>query len=159
MGRYPHLGRGIFAAPSAGDRQVAEDCLKKLELWPERDRPITELSGGQLQRVLLARTFAQTPEIILLDEPSSHLDLKYQAELVEALKSWTAGSGRAAAGVFHDLDLALSFADTVLLMDRGQAVYLGDVKGLDPALLGRVFEMDVPAYMRASRERWEQLGG
>ena len=61
-------------------------------------------------------------------------------------------------GVFHDLDLALSFADTVLLMDRGRAVYLGSTDRLDPALLSRVFEMDVPAYMRNSRKRWESMG-
>lgn len=157
MGRYPHLGRGVFASPSAGDRRIAEDCLKGLGLWAERDRPITELSGGQLQRVLLARTFAQTPEIILLDEPTNHLDLKVQVELVEQLKDWSSRPGRAAVGVFHDLDLALSFADTVLLMDRGRAVYLGGADRLDPALLSRVFGMDVPAYMRASRERWEEM--
>ncbi len=159
MGRYPHMGRGVFSTPSPEDRRIAEDCLKGLNLWPERNRPITELSGGQLQRVLLARTFAQTPGIIFLDEPTNHLDLKYQIELVEQLKSWTAGPGRAAVGVFHDLDLALSFADTVLLLDRGRAVYQGSAAGLDSALLSRVFEVDVPAYMRASRERWERTGG
>lgn len=159
MGRYPHLGRSAFSRPGAEDRHIAEQCLKNLELWPERNRPITELSGGQLQRVLLARTFAQAPDIILLDEPTNHLDLKFQVELVEELKSWTAGTNRAAIGVFHDLDLALSFADTVLLMDQGRAVYLGGTEALDGALLSRVFEIDVPAYMRASRTRWENLGG
>lgn len=159
LGRYPHLGRGIFAAPNAGDRAIAEDCLKRLDLWDTRERPITELSGGQLQRVLLARTFAQTPKVILLDEPTNHLDLRYQVELVAELKKWTAEPGRAAVGVFHDMDLALDFADTVLLMDKGRVVYLGSADKLDPALLSRVFGLDVPGYMRASRERWTNLGG
>lgn len=158
MGRYPHLGRGVFTTPQAADRAIAEDCLRRLGLWDERDRPITELSGGQLQRVLLARTFAQTPKVILLDEPTNHLDLRYRVELVAELKKWTAEPGRAAVGVFHDLDLALDFADTVLLMEKGGAVYQGDADKLAPALLSRVFGLDVPAYMRASLKRWERLG-
>lgn len=159
MGRYPHLGRGVFAAPDSADRAVAENCLRRLGLWDQREKPITELSGGQLQRVLLARTFAQTPKVILLDEPTNHLDLKYQAELVAQLKSWTGGPGRAAVGVFHDLTLALDFADTVLLMEAGRAVYLGDADKLDPALLSRVFDLDIPAYMRSALRRWEEMGG
>ena len=137
----------------------AADCLRRLGLWEERDRPITRLSGGQLQRVMLARAFAQSPKVILLDEPANHLDLKYRLELTEELKSWTSRPGRAAVGVFHDLDLALDFADTALLMDGGRAVFLGPVEKLDPAELSRVFGLDVPAHIRASRKRWEKLGG
>ena len=157
LGRYAHLEGGLFSTPGAEDRRMAEEQLKRLGLWQERDKRITELSGGQLQRVLLARTFVQEPRIILLDEPANHLDLKYQVELVEELKKWTSEPGRMAVGVFHDLDLALSFADTVLLMDRGRSVYLGSADGLDPEMLSRVFGIDVPGYMNASRRRWEKL--
>lgn len=157
MGRYPHMGRGFFPRPNAKDRQAAEEQLKKMELWEEREKAVTELSGGQLQRVMLARTFTQSPKIILLDEPTNHLDLKFQVELVEALDQWVREPGRAAVGVFHDLDLALSFADTALLMDKGRAVYMGKADELDIAELSRVFGIDVPGYMRASRLRWEGL--
>ncbi len=157
MGRYVHMERNLFASHSARDIQAAEEQLHALGLWDERDRPITKLSGGQLQRVLLARTFAQEPKVILLDEPTNHLDLRYQTELVEELRRWTSMPGRAAVGVFHDLDLALAFADTVLLMDGGRSVYFGPAEGLDLKKLSRVFGMDVPGYMRASRERWERL--
>ncbi len=157
LGRYPHLESRLFSSPDAEDRRIAEEQLKKLGLWQERDKPITELSGGQLQRVLLARTFAQTPRLILLDEPANHLDLKYQVELVEDLKKWTGEPGRAAIGVFHDLDLAFSFADTVLLMDQGKTVFLGKTADLEPEALSRVFGIDVPGYMRKSRLRWETL--
>ena len=78
LGRYAHLEGGLFSTPGAEDRRMAEEQLKRLGLWQERDKRITELSGGQLQRVLLARTFVQEPRIILLDEPANHLDLKYQ---------------------------------------------------------------------------------
>ncbi len=159
MGRYPHRRGGLFSRPDAADRQIAQDAIRRLGLWEERDRPVTELSGGQLQRVLLARTFAQTPRLILLDEPANHLDLKFRVELVEELKAWAAMPGHAAVGVFHDLDLALDFAGTVLLMDGGRAVYLGRASEMDPALLSRVFGLDVPSYMRRCRERWETLGG
>ncbi len=159
MGRYAHRKPGFFSAPSQNDRRIAEACLKRLGLWEERERPITELSGGQLQRVLLARTFAQTPKVILLDEPTNHLDLRYQAELVSELKDWTAEPRRAAVGVFHDLDLAMDFADMVLLLNQGHSVFFGKKEELDPAILNGVFGMDVPAYMRRSRKRWESLGG
>lgn len=159
MGRYAHLKPGLFSTPTRKDREIAEDAIRRLGLWEERDRPLTQLSGGQLQRVLLARAFTQTPRVILLDEPTNHLDLKYQVELVEVLKAWSSQPGHAALGVFHDLDLALDFASLVLLMDAGQAVYFGDANDLPPAALSRVFGLDVPAYMRQSRARWEKIGG
>lgn len=159
MGRYAHLKPGLFSAPTRADREIAEDAIRRLGLWEERDRPLTRLSGGQLQRVLLARAFTQTPRVILLDEPTNHLDLKYQVELVRELKGWSAQPGHAALGVFHDLDLALNFADLVLLMEGGRAVYFGPADALPPQELSRVFGLDVPAYMRQSRARWERIGG
>lgn len=158
MGRYAHTNTRLFAAPDAKDRQIAEEQLKKLKLWQDRDRPVTELSGGQFQRVMLARAFVQTPKVILLDEPANHLDLKYQVELVEELKRWTKESGRMAVGVFHDLDLAFSFADRILLMEQGECVYFGNPWEMEPARLNRVYGMDVKAYMLASRDRWERWG-
>lgn len=72
-----------------------------------RDRLVTELSGGQLQWVLLARTFAQDPRIILLGEPANHLDLRCQADLIDSLRSWSAAGGRCVVGALHDINLAL----------------------------------------------------
>ncbi len=156
LGRYPHRARGLFGAFGPEDRRAAQEQLRRLNLWEERDRLITELSGGQLQRVLLARAFVQEPKVILLDEPTNHLDLRFQVELVEELGRWVREPGRAAIGVFHDLDLALSFADRVLLMEQGKTVFLGRTKELDFEALSRVYGMDVPGYMRRSRARWER---
>ena len=94
MGRYQKLRRGLFASPSKEDKRYVEQYLQATGLESLRDRQISELSGGQLQRVFLARTLAQEPEIILLDEPTNHLDLKHQTELVAYLKNWSQEKGR-----------------------------------------------------------------
>ncbi len=157
LGRYPYISGKLFSKPSKEDYKIVETQLKRFGLWEERNKLITELSGGQLQRVLLARTFAQTPKILLLDEPTNHLDLKFQVELVNHLKNWTNKEDRAAIGVFHDLNLALNFADKILLMDKGKSVYFGDTENLDINELNRIYGFDVPNYMYESRLKWKDL--
>lgn len=156
LGRYAHGRRGLFSAPDREDRLAAEESLERVGLLRLRDRLITELSGGQLQRVFLARTFAQAPRVILLDEPTNHLDLKYQVELVGALREWAADGERCVVGVLHDLNLAFSFADTALLMEDGKVQSFGPAKETDAELLSRVYGMDVGGYMRAALARWEK---
>ncbi|MDE6406811.1 MAG: ABC transporter ATP-binding protein, partial [Lachnospiraceae bacterium] len=98
---------------------------------------------------------AQEPQIILLDEPANHLDLRYQAALLESLRDWTADKRRCVAGVFHDISLALAFADTALLLEEGRALACGPVAGLDERLLDRLYGMDVRGYMKRMYGRWE----
>lgn len=155
MGRYAHQRRGLLSADSGADRAAVEACLAQTDITALRDRPVTELSGGQLQRVFLARVFAQQPKIILLDEPTNHLDLKYQIELMELLKAWAAEGERCVVGVLHDLNLALDFADQLLLLRDGQTVYEGPAKGLNLTLLQTVYGLDVRSYMRGALKRWE----
>ena len=157
MGRYAHQTGGAFSGPGPEDRAIALECMERTGVADLRDRQVTELSGGQLQRVFLARTFAQQPRIILLDEPANHLDLKYQVELVQELKAWAAGEGRCVVGVLHDVNLALDLADLFLLMEEGRARYFGPAAEFDPAALNRVYQMDVGGYMRRSLQRWEEL--
>ncbi|WP_394980011.1 ABC transporter ATP-binding protein [Candidatus Allofournierella excrementavium] len=157
MGRYAHQTGGAFSGPGPEDRAIALECMERTGVADLRDRQVTELSGGQLQRVFLARTFAQQPRIILLDEPTNHLDLKYQVELVQELKAWAAGEGRCVVGVLHDVNLALDLADLFLLMEEGRARYFGPAAEFDPAALNRVYQMDVGGYMRRSLQRWEEL--
>ena len=157
MGRYAHQTGGAFSGPGPEDRAIALECMERTGVADLRNRQVTELSGGQLQRVFLARTFAQQPRIILLDEPTNHLDLKYQVELVQELKAWAAGEGRCVVGVLHDVNLALDLADLFLLMEEGQARYFGPAAEFDPAALNRVYQMDVGGYMRRSLQRWEEL--
>lgn len=157
MGRYAHQTGGAFSGPEPEDRAIALECMERTGVADLRDRQVTELSGGQLQRVFLARTFAQKPRVILLDEPTNHLDLKYQVELVQELKAWAAGEGRCVVGVLHDVNLALDLADLFLLMEEGRARYFGPAAEFDPAALNRVYQMDVGGYMRRSLQRWEEL--
>lgn len=157
LGRYLHL-RGALRTPSREDRDCVRRCLETVGLWEAREAMIDTLSGGQLQRVFLARTLAQEPFLILLDEPTNHLDLKYQAELMESLRDWASRGGRAVVGVLHDLNLALGFADRMLLMSQGEAVACGSAReALRPERLQEVFGIDVAAYMKRALARWEHV--
>ena len=118
LGRFPHQRSGLLSGESSEDKEIVRECLERTDIFNIKDRMINELSGGQLQRVFLARTFAQAPRIILLDEPTNHLDLKYQLELVDYLKEWASDGDRCVVGVLHDINLALTFADTILLMSN-----------------------------------------
>ena len=157
MGRYAHQTGGALSGPGPEDRRIALECMERTGVAHLRDCLVTELSGGQLQRVFLARTFAQCPRVILLDEPTNHLDLKYQVELVQELKDWAAEGGRCVVGVLHDVNLALDLADLFLFMEDGQAQYFGPAAEFDQAALNRVYQMDVGGYMRRSLTRWEEL--
>ncbi len=156
MGRYAHQRGGLFAGASAEDRAIVEDCLSQTGLSDLRDQPVTQLSGGQLQRVFLARVFAQQPSIILLDEPTNHLDLQYQVELIALLKRWTSQGSRCIVGVLHDINLALEFADRLLVMQDGCARYEGPADKLDVTLLQEVYGIDVRAWMQKCLSRWAE---
>lgn len=156
LGRYPHRRGGLLGGETAQDRAVVADCMARTGLGDLWDRPITRLSGGQLQRVFLARTFAQDPQVILLDEPTNHLDLKYQLELTRYLRDWVQGGARCVVGVLHDVNLALSFADRLLLMEGGRVTAQGGAEGFDLSLLSRTYGMDVEGYMKDSLTRWDR---
>ncbi len=155
MGRYARHERSLLDREDEADRRAVRESLERTGLWPLRDRLVTELSGGQLQRAFLARTFAQDPAVILLDEPTNHLDLKYQAELTDSLRAWSEQGGRCVLGVFHDMNLALGFAQRVLLMQDGTILADSPADRVDRGLLDRLYGMDVAGYMRESLRRWE----
>lgn len=155
LGRYAHGKHQIFQNEQKEDREWVLACLEKTGILSIKDKLITELSGGQLQRVYLARVFAQNPNIILLDEPTNHLDLKYQIELVEELKSWSREKRHAVIGVFHDINLALSFANRILLLEDGKIVELQRSEDFDLEKISRVYGMDVKKYMLHSLKRWD----
>ena len=153
-----YLPKGLFRQPSTHDREVTARCIATSGLTGLEKVPVTQLSGGQLQRVFLARTLAQEPSVILLDEPTSHLDLKYQAELVDYLCGWAKEEGHTLVGVLHAPTLALRLADTFLRLKDGAVAGFGPAEEiLRPQLLEQVYGMDVAGYMQAALCRWEEV--
>jgi iron complex transport system ATP-binding protein len=157
LGRYAH-GKGLLPQLRAEDRCIIEETLERLELGDLREAPITELSGGQLQRVFLARTIVQGPQLSLLDEPTNHLDLKYQVELLRSLDAWAAEQGGIVIAVLHDLNLARNFARQMILLDKGEIAAAGTTtEVLGPAGRARLetaYGMDIRSFMQTSLQHW-----
>ena len=118
MGRHPHLTR--FAALSAHDREVVDRVLALTDTARLSQQPTDELSGGDLQRLALAQALAQEPSVLLLDEPTSHLDLNHQLQVLELVRSLATEQGIAVLAVFHDLDLAARYADRIAVIADGR---------------------------------------
>jgi iron complex transport system ATP-binding protein len=155
MGRYAH-SRGLFKNLSVEDEAVIEDILKNLDIWESKDTMTDELSGGTLQRVFLARALAQSPDLILLDEPGNHLDLKHQIDLLNFLRAWVREGGKTLIGVFHDLNLARYFGDTAVILNNGTLAARGHMEDiLNGEDLSAVYGIDVRGFMRESLERWK----
>lgn len=121
MGRYPHIGK--LAPLSPGDLAIANEAMKTTNTFHLADRLITEISGGERQRVLIARTLTQQPKILLLDEPTSHLDINHQIEIMDLIRDLTPKI--TVIGVFHDLNLASYFCDRIVLMKQGKILAVG----------------------------------
>ncbi len=138
MGRYPHAPRRFFQ--SAGDRRVAREAMERTGVLDLAGAPAGSLSGGERQRVLLARALAQRPRLLILDEPTAHLDLRYQVECVALLRRVNREEGVTVLLVSHDLDLAAGVCDRLLLLSAGRVARLGAPEVvLDEGLLSGVY--------------------
>lgn len=123
FGRTPYLG--FLGQPSEKDQQIARQSLERVSALPLADRRVGELSGGEQQRVLLARALCQSTPILLLDEPTTHLDLQYQVSLLELVHELAHTDHLAVLVALHDLNLAAHYADRVALMVAGAIKALG----------------------------------
>jgi iron complex transport system ATP-binding protein len=123
MGRYPH-GPGRYFE-SAEDRALATEAMRATGVLPLAALPLEQLSGGERQRAMLARALAQQPRLLVLDEPTSHLDLRYQAETAGLLRRVNAERGMTVLLVSHDLDLAAEVCDRLLLLAAGRVACVG----------------------------------
>ena len=113
-GRYPYTNH--FGKLSQEDQRIVEESMKRVNALDLREQRFTELSDGQKQRVLLARALCQQPEVIVLDEPTSYLDIRHKIELLNILREMTAGRGLSVVLSLHEVDLATKLADVVVLV-------------------------------------------
>jgi iron complex transport system ATP-binding protein len=140
MGRAAH--RNGFGFETAADVERARACLALVGIESLADRPMPDLSGGERQLVLVARALAQDPDVLLLDEPTAHLDLRHRAVVLERVREF-ARAGGAALVVSHDLTLAARSCGRLALLSRGALAACGTANDvLRPDLLARVFAVD-----------------
>jgi iron complex transport system ATP-binding protein len=137
LGRSPYWS--AFGIESARDEQVVRQISATLGLDDLLNRPLDELSGGQRQRVFVGRCLVQEPAAMLLDEPSTFLDLRHQVELCQLLRQLAEKQSIGVLMASHDLNLAAAFADRVVVLADGMVAAEGSVDVLEPGLLSRVY--------------------
>ena len=141
MGRNPHMPR--FKMESKDDLTIASKSMKLTRTWEFADRPVTELSGGEIQRVIIARALTQEPEILLLDEPTTHLDICNQLEIMDLIKHLCKTKKLLIVAVFHDFNLAARYCDSIILLKHGKIVAVGKSgKTLTAENVKEVFNVD-----------------
>jgi iron complex transport system ATP-binding protein len=148
MGRTPYLN--FLGQTSASDEDVVRRALQRVEALDLAERRVGELSGGEQQRVLLARALAQSTPILLLDEPTAHLDLQHQVSLMEMVRQLAHGDPLTGAGglavliALHDLNLAARYADRVALLVEGEIKAVGTPRQvLTPRLISAAYHLSV----------------
>lgn len=151
LGRYPHLG--AWRQPGAADRGAVERALERCDVVALRKRRVDALSGGERQRVRIARALAQEPRILVLDEPTIHLDVRHEMEIFELVRGLIAESALTVVTVTHNLNLAARYADRLALLHRGRVAAEGPPSAiLTPPRLADVFDWPI-AVERDSRGR------
>ena len=138
LGRRPYMKWGF----TEKDHQIVHSAMDRLNLESLRGRFLNQLSGGERQKVMLARALAQQPKLLLLDEPTSSLDIHNQYQVLEIVRELCHHDGLTAVVVIHDLNLALRFCDRFLLLRQGQVYANGDYRILTPEALKAVYQID-----------------
>jgi len=126
MARIPYLG--TFGFEGKADREIVTGALEITDMAGFARRPLAHLSGGERQRAFIARAIAQNTPVLLLDEPTSFLDIKYQVEIYDLLKQMQIKKGKTIVAVTHDINLASQYCDRVLLLGANNGYYLGSPK-------------------------------
>lgn len=145
MGRTPYLN--MMGFDKSDDREIVYDAMKRMEVDHLAGKGIGELSGGEAQRVFIARALTQKSKIILLDEPNAHMDIEHQLMIFEMLKKINREYGTTILTVSHDLNSVGIFFDRVIIMKNGNIVFDGDKSSiLTKEIIKEVFHVDVLVY-------------
>lgn len=138
LGRRPYMRWGF----TEEDHRIVHEAMDRLNLSDMRGRFLSELSGGERQKVMLARALAQQPRVLLLDEPTSSLDLRSQYEVLGLVSQLCREQGITAVAVLHDLNLALRFCHRFLLLHGGRVYAQGDASVVSPRAIREVYGME-----------------
>ena len=140
MGRSPYIKR--LSEETALDKEIVKSAMERTKVWEMRDIKINHLSGGEQQRVFVARAIAQDTEVILLDEPISHLDICHQIELLDCIN--TLKENKTIIAVLHDLNLAAQYSDEIILINSGKIKIQGSPEEvLTQDLISEVYKLKV----------------
>lgn len=151
MGRSPHLTP--LASDTGRDQEIVSTAMERTGITHLAFRPVDSLSGGEFQRVLIARALAQEPRVLLLDEPTAHLDLRYQVEIMDLLLT-LCRSGLALVAALHDVNLAAEYCDRLVLLSSGRIVAMGTPQEvLETSTIERVYGIPVRVAKRLSSGR------
>jgi iron complex transport system ATP-binding protein len=152
MGRSPHLSR--FVQESDEDRRVADEAMRLADVLQLADRAVTALSGGERQRTLIAMCLAQQPKILLLDEPTSHLDLAHQLSILDLIARLNRTDGLTVVAVFHDLNLAAEYCGRLVLLDGGRVAATGPpAEVITEEAIRRVYGVSITVEVNAVSRR------
>ncbi len=141
MGRNPYQRR--LQNESQEDLDIVERCMRLTGTWHLRNASPSQMSGGELQRVMIARAFAQQTPVLFLDEPTSNLDIAHQFEIMELLRSAGEREGKTILIVVHDLNLALHYCPSALLLHQSRLLFQGAMaEALQPDRIRQAFGVD-----------------
>jgi len=146
MGRNPHIS-GMFAKGYREDDPVVSRIMMETGIEHLQDRAITNISGGERQLVLLARALVQEPKLLLLDEPTSNLDIRHSVKILRLVEKKVRDEGLAVLAIFHDLNLASIFTDYLFLLHDGNIAFQGEtIDVMQQHILEKVFATDLCVY-------------
>ena len=151
LGRTPYLP--IWQNETANDHAVVTQALKQTNVYNLKERFVSDLSGGELQRVVIARALAQEPDVLLLDEPTAHLDLKHQASILRLINSLTTVNNITVLLTMHDINQAAKCADSVALISHGIIEAYGSPTDVYTSeRLSKVYDTQVDVITHPDRE-------
>lgn len=151
MGRRPHSAGW---QSSASDEEIVWNSLRELGVEDLASRPFNRISSGQTQRVLMARAICQNAEILLLDEPTSNLDIRYQIEVMDIIRGLADNKGMGVCAIIHDMDIAMKYCDKIVLLDKGRVIAAGMAEDvLTPENIDMVYGIKIAIDRNYGRPR------